>query len=61
MGFDPNGNSVPGHYGLIGMRERAQDIGAKFAIESGLGRGTAVRVAVPFSPPAPGAVRAMGD
>ncbi|HEX5671292.1 MAG TPA: ATP-binding protein, partial [Acidimicrobiia bacterium] len=33
-GFDPT--SVPnGHYGLVGMRERADRIGARLSIESG--------------------------
>jgi ligand-binding sensor domain-containing protein/signal transduction histidine kinase len=62
MGFDPAANGSPGHYGLIGMRERARDIGAEFAIESGQGRGTTVRVAVPLSQhQAMGAARATGD
>ncbi|GHC90039.1 sensor histidine kinase [Novosphingobium pokkalii] len=36
-----------GHYGLIGMRERARRIGATFAIESEPGLGTLVRLSVP--------------
>ena len=36
-----------GHYGLIGMRERARRIGATFAIESEHGLGTLVRLSVP--------------
>ncbi|NKJ43992.1 sensor histidine kinase [Novosphingobium sp. SG720] len=36
-----------GHYGLIGMRERARRIGASFSIESGHHLGTLVRLAVP--------------
>jgi ligand-binding sensor domain-containing protein/signal transduction histidine kinase len=50
LGFEPGGgsNSFPGHYGLIGMRERARDIGAALTIESSRG-GTAVRVTVPLS------------
>jgi signal transduction histidine kinase len=62
MGFDSAANGAPGHYGLIGMRERARDIGAEIAIESGRGRGTTVRVAVPLSHgPAMDAARATGD
>jgi signal transduction histidine kinase len=34
------------HYGLVGMRERADAIGAHLAIESGPGRGTKVAVEV---------------
>ncbi|HLI83736.1 MAG TPA: two-component regulator propeller domain-containing protein [Bryobacteraceae bacterium] len=60
-GFDPAAHGAPGHYGLIGMRERARDIGAEFAIESAPGRGTTVRVAVPLPRPAARAVKTMGD
>jgi signal transduction histidine kinase len=43
-GFD-NGGTVPeGHYGLIGMRERAAQIGADFRIVSAPGEGTTVSV-----------------
>jgi signal transduction histidine kinase len=37
----------PGHYGLIGMRERAQRIGATLTIASGIGEGTKVNLTVP--------------
>ena len=40
-GFDPN-LSVPGHYGLSMMNERAETIGAKLEIMSRPGKGTAV-------------------
>lgn len=36
-----------GHWGLVGMRERAERMGAKFAIEHGAPRGTKVRLDVP--------------
>jgi len=35
---------VGDHYGLVGMRERADAIGAHLAIESGAGQGTRVAV-----------------
>jgi signal transduction histidine kinase len=35
------------HWGLLGMRERAENIGARFGIWSRTGAGTEVRVAVP--------------
>jgi signal transduction histidine kinase len=35
---------VGDHYGLVGMRERADAIGAHLAIESGPGQGTRVAV-----------------
>ena len=36
-----------GHFGLIGMRERAERIGADLRVESEPGRGTTVKLAVP--------------
>jgi signal transduction histidine kinase len=49
-GFDPSG--VAGeHYGLVGMRERADAIGAHLAIESRPGGGTKVAVELPLSTP----------
>jgi two-component system NarL family sensor kinase len=48
-GFDrqqPEGRVV-GHYGLIGMTERAALIGADFDLESNLGHGTAISVSLP--------------
>lgn len=51
-GFAPspaNGRieSPPGHYGLTGMRERAEEIGGVLEIESAPGAGTTVRLTVP--------------
>lgn len=42
-----NGHLKPGHYGLIGMKERAAQIGAQFAFESAPGKGTTVSVMAP--------------
>jgi signal transduction histidine kinase len=36
-----------GHFGLRGMRERAERIGAKFLLVSGPNRGTAITLIVP--------------
>ena len=36
-----------GHFGLIGMRERAQLLGAEFTLNSSATDGTAVNVSVP--------------
>jgi signal transduction histidine kinase len=47
-GFD-SGRSHFGHFGLLGMRERAGEIGAELAIESTPGQGTTVRVSLPLS------------
>ena len=47
-GFDPPGRigelAARGHYGLLGMHERAQLAGARLSLESGPGRGTLVTV-----------------
>ncbi|MCU1322496.1 MAG: fused histidine kinase/response regulator [Acidobacteriaceae bacterium] len=37
-------SSLSGHFGLLGMRERAQKIGAIVIMESSVGRGTTIRV-----------------
>lgn len=42
-----NGNVRPGHYGLIGMKERAAQIGAQLTLASEQGRGTTVSVLLP--------------
>jgi signal transduction histidine kinase len=43
VGFDPD-NEPYGHYGLVGMRERATKLGATIKIDSKQGAGTAVTV-----------------
>ena len=47
-----NGNVRPGHYGLIGMKERAAQIGAELNLASEPGRGTTVSVLLPTKVPA---------
>jgi len=37
-----------GHFGLVGMRERATSVGARFAVRSTPGRGTLVRLDAPY-------------
>jgi signal transduction histidine kinase len=44
VGFVKEAAHGPGHYGLMGMRERAEEIGAAFEIETCEGKGTVVRV-----------------
>ena len=44
-GFDKNRSSRTGHYGVVGMRERAAHIGADFQLITAPGRGTTVIVA----------------
>ena len=51
QGFDPAAAASGGgrHYGLIGMRERAAEIGGRCTIESTLGRGSQVVAEFPLS------------
>jgi signal transduction histidine kinase len=48
-GFDPQNLSPAGsgHYGLIGMRERAERIGGRLTLNTGPGKGTELLVDVP--------------
>lgn len=50
-GFDPGSMlAQAGHFGLSGMRERADKIAGQLLIESNPGQGTRIRVQVPASP-----------
>jgi signal transduction histidine kinase len=42
LGFDPRNKASSGHFGLVGMKERAALSGGKLKIESQKGRGTKV-------------------
>lgn len=46
QGFDLTGVDAETHYGLRGMRERAEMLGALLRIDSGPGRGTTVQLSV---------------
>ena len=46
-GFDPEQMPPGAHLGLQGMRERVEMLGGTLSIESGIGKGTTVIVAVP--------------
>jgi signal transduction histidine kinase len=46
-GFDPAGPARPGHFGLVGMRERANQLRAKLDIETLPGHGSVIRVTIP--------------
>lgn len=48
-GFDPAAQIADGHFGLIGMRERAEQIGAMLTIDSAVERGTQIAVDVPLN------------
>lgn len=57
-GFDPEQLDPSGHFGLLGMRERALRLGATLQIDSQPGRGTTIRVRLPSAlPDAPGDAR----
>jgi signal transduction histidine kinase len=48
-GFEPDhARSGATHFGLLGMRERAREIGAEVRVRSALERGTTVSVLVPY-------------
>jgi ligand-binding sensor domain-containing protein/signal transduction histidine kinase len=48
-GFDSEAQVADGHFGLIGMRERAEQIGAVLTIDSAQERGTQIEVDVPLN------------
>ena len=48
-GFDPS-TPQPGHYGLVGLREQAQLIGATLSIQSTLHEGTCLRLSLRVPP-----------
>jgi signal transduction histidine kinase len=48
LGFDPQQAGVEAHYGLTGMRERADMIGALITVEGRPGAGTTVRLQLPL-------------
>jgi signal transduction histidine kinase/ligand-binding sensor domain-containing protein len=45
-GFDPARAAPSGHFGLAGMRERAEAVGARLTVESAPGRGTEVQLVI---------------
>jgi signal transduction histidine kinase len=49
-GFDAAAPTAAGRLGLVGMRERALEMGGRVEVRSGVGRGTEVQVWVPFEP-----------
>lgn len=48
-GFNPDVPQNSGHFGLIGMRERARVVGGQFSIESDSGRGTTIKIILPLN------------
>jgi len=49
-GFDPAQATPTGHWGLVGMRERATSIGARLSVTSSATAGTEVVLVVPGGP-----------
>jgi len=50
-GFDANELGTAeerGHYGIVGMRERAEGVGGQLVVRSETGRGTIVRASIPY-------------
>ena len=50
MGFDPDATHESGHFGLIGMKERAQTIGGSLHLASDPGKGTVISLKVQDEP-----------
>jgi len=50
-GFDPQQTPPAGHYGLLGLRERARLAGGQFSVESRPGAGTTLRLSLPIQEP----------
>ncbi len=46
---DPDFRAYGGHWGLLGMRERASQIRAKLSVQSTLGHGTEIVVLIPYA------------
>ena len=53
-GFDTSLPPPVGHFGLTGMRERANKIHARFSLDSTPGRGTKIEVYMPYTSPEAG-------
>ncbi len=47
LGFDPAALPQSGHYGLLGLRERARLLGGQFALLTAPGKGTTLRFLLP--------------
>jgi NarL family two-component system sensor histidine kinase YdfH len=48
VGFDPAATGQVGHYGLLGLRERARLVGGRLEVTSAPGLGTALRLFLPL-------------
>jgi len=50
-----------GHYGIVGMRERAEGVGGQLVVRSEPGRGTIVRATIPYRVTVDGAPSSWTD
>ena len=50
VGFEPGASENSSHYGLKGMKERIQKIGGKIHLDTAPGKGTKIKITVPFDP-----------
>lgn len=57
---DLSGLQTAGHFGLVGMDERARAVGGVLRIDSGPGSGTTITVHVPLDAPVPSRRRSIG-
>ncbi len=48
VGFDPELSASSNHYGIKGMKERIRKIGGKLTLHSAPGKGTEIKISVPF-------------
>jgi signal transduction histidine kinase len=48
VGFDVDQATRTGHYGLLGMRERARLVGGSFSLESEPGQGSRLSIILPL-------------
>jgi PAS domain S-box-containing protein len=53
VGFEPTRAQSGDHFGLLGMRERAEALGGTLTVESSPGKGTTIVVEVPSADPDP--------
>jgi two-component system sensor histidine kinase DegS len=50
VGFEPGSGDNSSHYGLRGMKERIQKIRGKISVDTSPGKGTNIKITVPFHP-----------
>ena len=50
VGFEPASGDNSSHYGLRGMKERVRKIGGHISVDTSPGKGTDIRITLPFHP-----------